>query len=489
MSSPELGIHLVPVLLLVPLTTAFAASLASSRPPVARALGMIGAVGLLAAAVMLLWHVEQHGTIRVTFGGWATPYGIEFVGDPLAAAMVLITALLGLICLGFHLEDTKHAPDLPTLVPLVHALLAGVVGAFLTADLFNLYVWFELVLMAALGLLVCQAGARHMEAALKYFVLNAAAAFVLLIAVAFTYALTGHLNFDAIARASAEIDPVRLLPVAAALTVALLIKAGAFPVFAWLPASYHTLPIGLMALFAGLTTKVAVYALLRLLRGVTTTLPDVFFESLGWVAAATMLAGVLGAAYHWDLRRILAFHIISQIGYMLLGIALASPAADAATVVYVLHHIIVKANLFLLAGLVYRYTGTYDLRQAGGLYAARPWFSVLFLVPALSLVGLPPLSGFWAKFLILRETVASGHVAWAAVAIVVSLLTLYSMLKVWTEAFWKSHPQAAWDGNTARGSAGRLLAPACVLAGLTLWIGLSPETLIHYAERAAVALR
>jgi multicomponent Na+:H+ antiporter subunit D len=481
--------HLVPALLLIPLATAFATSLVSGRAPIARALGTAGAASLLAAAVMLVWHVHRFGTVRVTFGGWATPYGIQFVADPLAAAMVLITALLGLICLAFHLEDTRHAPDLPTLVPMVHALLAGVVGAFLTADLFNLYVWFELVLMAALGLIVCQAGARHLEAALKYFVLNAAAAFVLLIAVAFTYALTGHLNFDAIARASAEIDPERLLAVAAALTVALLIKAGAFPVFAWLPAAYHTLPIGLMALFAGLTTKVAVYALLRLLRGIMTTLPPVFFESLGWIAAATMLAGVLGAAYHWDLRRILAFHIISQIGYMLLGIALASPAADAATVLYVLHHIIVKANLFLIAGLVYRYTGTYDLRQAGGLYEARPWFSVLFLVPALSLVGLPPLSGFWAKFLILRESLASGHEAWAAVALVVSLLTLYSMLKVWMEAFWKPHPQPTWNGNAMPSRSGRLLVPVCVLAGLTLWIGLWPEAIIQYAERAAAAIR
>jgi multicomponent Na+:H+ antiporter subunit D len=174
---------------------------------------------------------------------------------------------------------------------------------------------------------------------------------------------------------------------------------------------------------------------------------------------------------------------------MLLGIALASPGGDAATILYVLHHIIVKANLFLLAGLVYRFTGTYDLRKAGGLYAARPWFSLLFLIPALSLVGLPPLSGFWAKLLILREAVLGGHLAWAAAALLVSVLTLYSMLKVWLEAFWKPHPDHERADTGGGAGAGRLLVPICVLAAITVWIGVWPDPLIRYAERAAGALR
>jgi multicomponent Na+:H+ antiporter subunit D len=200
-----------------------------------------------------------------------------------------------------------------------------------------------------------------------------------------------------------------------------------------------------------------------------------------------MLFGVLGAAYHWDMRRILAFHIISQIGYILLGVALASEAGHAATLFYTLHHIIVKANLFLIAAMVWRLTGSYDLRQIGGLYRYRPVLGVLFLIPALSLVGIPPLSGFWAKLWVLQEALLQGRVVWTVVALLVSVLTLYSMMKIWMEAFWKAHPQLQWQPPSDT----RLAAAWGVTVGLaliTLVIGLYPEGLLSYSLAAAAAL-
>jgi multicomponent Na+:H+ antiporter subunit D len=270
-----------------------------------------------------------------------------------------------------------------------------------------------------------------------------------------------------------------------ALSLAFLIKAGAFPLFAWLPASYHTLPAPVLALFAGLLTKVGVYAVLRTVGDVFRPAPALLYEALGWIAAATMLVGVLGAAYHWDIRRILAFHIISQIGYILLGIALASPEGNAAALFYTMHHIIVKANLFLIGALIFRLTGSYDLRQIGGLYAARPLLALLFLVPALSLVGIPPLSGFWAKFLVLRETIGEGRIAWTVVALAVSVLTLYSMVKIWIEAFWKPHPDPDW--RPARGRLALAWVVTAALAAITLWIGLAPQGLVAYAQAAVQA--
>jgi multicomponent Na+:H+ antiporter subunit D len=210
-------------------------------------------------------------------------------------------------------------------------------------------------------------------------------------------------------------------------------------------------------------------------------------EALGWVVAATMLFGVLGAAYHWDMRRILAFHIVSQIGYILLAIALGGTAGNAAALFYTVHHIIVKANLFLIAAIIWRLTGSYDLRRIGGLFAARPWLTALFLVPALSLVGVPPLSGFWAKLLVLDESLAQERIAWTALALGVSVLTLYSMVKIWMEAFWKPHPDTAW-----RAPADTRLAPAwaatVALAALTLAISLHPQPLLAYAQAAARTL-
>ncbi|MCU0952526.1 MAG: Na+/H+ antiporter subunit D [Burkholderiaceae bacterium] len=472
---------------LVPLTTAMLAALAVDRPRLQAALSFAGIAVFVACGIALVTLAQADTELRVAFGDWPPPFGIEFAIDRVGAALVLITALMGAATLLFLASDADAPPPAPLLLPLVHGLLAGVGGAFATADLFNLYVWFEVMLICSLGLLAIGGQLRQLDATLKYLVLSLIGTLLLLIGVALTYGLTGHLNFDALARAAPLVSPAALLPVLAVLLLALLIKAGAFPLFAWLPASYHTLPAALLALFAGLLTKVGVYGVLRLMADVFVPVPALLYEALGWIAAATMLLGVIGAAYHWDMRRILAFHIISQIGYILLGVALASEQGNAATVFYTIHHIIVKANLFLIAAIVFRLTGQYDLRRIGGLYGLRPWLGLLFLVPALSLVGVPPLSGFWAKLLVLEEAIAQGRIAWTVIALIVSVLTLYSMMKIWMEAFWKSHPDATWSPPAVT-RLGPAYAATLALAALTLAISLWPQALIGFSLDAAAAL-
>jgi len=475
---------LIVACMLIPLATALAAALLGTRPAAQRGLSFVGVGLFFATAVALLVTVLRHDVIRVTMGGWPAPFGIELVADPLAAGMVLITATMGLATLVFQLGDADPSPEAPTLLPLVHAMLAAVTGSFLTGDLFNLYVWLELMLVASLGLLAYRTGRDHLEATLKYFVLNALGTLLALAGIAYLHAATGHLGFGALAAAAREGDPTRLAPFIVMVALAFAVKSGAFPLFAWLPASYHTLPAPLLALFAGLLTKVGVYALLRLLGGIFPATPGFVFEALAWVAAATMLFGVLGAAYHWDVRRILAFHIISQIGYMLLGIALDSAAGREGTVFYIVHHIVVKANLFFVAALIFRYTGSYDLRRSGGLFATRPALAAIFAVPALSLVGIPPLSGFWAKLLVVRETLVQGRWVLAAIALVVGFLTFYSMAKIWIGAFWKNHPDPAWQPHTdSRLGPGYVVTAA--LALVTLTIGLAPEQCLKFAALAA----
>jgi multicomponent Na+:H+ antiporter subunit D len=326
----------------------------------------------------------------------------------------------------------------------------------------------------------------QLDGTFKYLALNLFGTMLLLMSVGLIYGATGHLNFTALGEASAQWPPALGLALLAALTLSFLIKAGAFPLFAWLPASYHTLPAPVLALFAGLLTKVGVYAVLRTLGDVFSPAPQMLYEALGWIAAATMITGVLGAAYHWDIRRILAFHIISQIGYILLGIALATPQGQAATLFYTLHHIVVKANLFLIGAIIWALTGSYDLRRIGGLYALKPLLAVLFLIPALSLVGIPPLSGFWAKLLILREAIAQERIVWTVAALLVSVLTLYSMMKIWMEAFWKAHPDETWQPARVRLGAAYLATTG--LAAVTLWISVSPQSLLGYATAAVAGL-
>lgn len=474
--------------LLVPIVTSMFCVLTQTMPQLQRRVSLCGALVLLACAIALVRQVIAQGSVTMVAGNWPLPFGIELAADRLSAAMVLIAALMVTVTLLWQTSDADAAPWSPTLHPLLHGLVAGAGAAFVTADLFNLYVWFELALICALGLLVHGGALRQLDATLKYFVLNVFGTLLLLATVALLYGATGQLNFRALGLTSAQLAPGVALPLLGLLALAFLIKAAAFPFFAWLPASYHTLPAPVLALFSALLTKISLYALIRLLSGVFQPAPALLFEALGWIAVLSMVTGVLGAAYHWDMRRILAFHSISQIGYILLAIALASRAGDAAAMFFVLHHSLVKAGLILTAALIFRATGHYDLRRIGGLYARKPWLGVLFLLLALSLVGIPPFSGFWGKYLIVRAPLVQGEYLWAAVALAVGALTLYSMLKIWLEAFWKRHPDGDWQPPVAS-----LASPATLGLGalvlVTLWMGLFPETMIDYVNVAAAGLK
>jgi len=472
---------------LVPLATALLCALTGFAPRLQRAVSLGGALALLLAALALLRRVVVAGTVSGVAGNWPLPYGIEFAADRLGGALVLIAALMVTIAVAWQWGDVDAAPESPSLHPLLHGLVAGACGAFLTADLFNLYVWFEVALICSLGLLAHGGRLRQLDATLKYFALNLVGTLLLLTAVALLYAATGQLNFTALGAAVARLDSGTALPLIGLLLVAFLVKAAAFPFFAWLPASYHTLPAPVLALFSALLSKIGICALIRILGGVLHPPAAPLFEVLGWIALLSMLTGVLGAAYHWDMRRILAFHSVSQVGYMLLAIALTSRTGDAAAIFFALHHSLVKAGLFLAAALVFRQAGHYDLRRIGGLYAARPGLAALFLLLALSLVGIPPFSGFWGKYLIVRESIAQGEFIWAGTALFVGGLTLYSMLKIWFEAFWKAHPDRTWQPPSATG-----LAPAygglVLLVLVTLGIGVFPEPLLGFVADAAAAL-
>ncbi len=468
---------------LVPLSTALLAVLFRKRFA-QRVVSWGGLILMLACACALGARVVQQGVQRTSFGNWPAPFGIEFIVDGFGVSMTLITAIIATVCLLFQHSDADAAPESPHLHPLLFTLLGGVGGAFITADLFNLYVWFEVILLSSLGLLALGGRAINLEATLKYFVLNALGTLVLLMGIGYVYGVTGHLQFAALADAARQPEAARWLPFAGVVLLAFSVKAGVFPVFAWLPASYHTLPAPLFALFAALLTKVGVYAILRLLGDVLTTAPQVLYEVLGALAVATMIVGALGAAYHWDMRRILAFHIISQIGYLLLGVALRSSDGASATMFFLLHNILAKTNLILVAAVIFRWTQSYDLRQIGGLYAARPALAGLFAVSALAMVGVPPLSGFWGKFLLVREALALGRGTWAFAALLTGFLTLYSMLKIWMEAFWKDHPREGWRPRAHAGSSVAYVSMG-VLATLILIMGFFPAPILRVLDGAA----
>jgi len=365
----------------------------------------------------------------------------------------------------------------------------GVSGAFLTGDIFNLYVFFEVMLMASFALLTLEGRAEQTEGAIKYVVLNLLSSAIFLGGLGLLYAKVGTLNMADISLISQQaiaddnIGPIRLAGLLFFITFS--IKAGMFPFFFWLPASYHTPSVPVSALFAGLLTKVGVYSLIRLH---TVIMPG---EVLGHkliliMGVATMLIGVLGAASQMHIRRILSFHIISQIGYIVVGIAIKTPLALAAAIYFIGHNIIAKGNLFLVGGIASNAVGSEKLSKIGGMWKAWPQLGIIFLISAFSLAGLPPLSGFVAKFSMVWATLES-QLWWVMLAVIFTgLFTLYSMVKIWNEVFWKDHPDPNWEFSKSKSSL--RLFPMGLMALIIILLGLGGGPLFDICLRAGEQL-
>ena len=470
--------------ILIPLFTAAACILAGASRTAQRILSVVGTVALLAAGIWLAREVSAGGIQAAQLGHWRAPFGITLVADLFSAIMVVVTGFVA-VCVGiFALANIDPARERFGFHPLYHVLLMGVCGAFLTGDLFNLFVWFEVMLMASFVLIALGSERRQIEGAVKYLTLNFIASGLFLTALGLLYGKTGTLNMADLAvklasqRSGVELSSSMLL------LVAFGIKAGLFPLFFWLPASYHTPPVAVSAIFAGLLTKVGVYALVRVFTLIFTSDMVRTHELIVVASVLTMIAGVLGAATEIEIRRVLSFHIISQIGYMTLGLGLFTRATIGATIFYVVHHIIVKTNLFLISGAIGHVRGTTELKHLGGLYRDYPWLAVLFFIPAMSLAGVPPLSGFFAKFGLIKAALALQSDLAVAAALAVGLITLYSMTKIWAEAFWKAGPE---DRETSGRKAvpALMLIPICALASVTVLIGAWPAWLIEHTSLAA----
>lgn len=480
---------LVPCLL-IPFAAAIACLLCWRRPSAHHAITVLGMALFLAAAIRLFLAVDAGGVVAVNIGNWPAPFGITLVADLTAAIMVVVTAIIGLAVAVYSIADIDRGRLQFGYCIFFNLMLMGVTGAFLTGDIFNMFVWFEVMLISSFVLMTLGGERAQMEGAIKYVVLNLISSALFLAACGILYGKTGTLNLaDLAIRTKAMMQPELLTVTAMMFLVAFGLKAGIFPLFFWLPASYHTPPVAVSAVFAGLLTKVGVYALVRVFTLIFVGDTPFTHGLLLVLAGLTMVSGVLGAVSQFDFRRLLSFHIVSQIGYMVLGLALFTQWALAGTVFYLFHHILVKTNLFLISGITRRKTGTFDLRQMGGLYTAAPWLALLFFIPAMSLGGIPPLSGFFAKFAVVKASLMgdtifpAGAPVLAAIALAVGLLTLFSMTKIWNEAFWKAPPGERRPEPITR--PWLLYAPVVALAVLTVGIGLAPSFFFDIALRAA----
>jgi len=343
-------------------------------------------------------------------------------------------------------------------------------------------------LMASFALMALGGEKKQLEGAVKYVVINLIGSTLFLSGVGLLYGLTGTLNMADLSIRLKELPGGLSNTISMLFLLAFGIKAAVFPLFFWLPASYHTPPVSVSAIFAGLLTKVGVYALIRIFTLLFVVNAGSTHAIILTISGFTMITGVLGALVQWEFRRLLSFHIISQIGYMIMGLGLFTTIGLAGSIFYIMHHIIVKTNLFLVSGVVYRLQGSFHLKKLGGLYKSSPTLCFCFLIPALSLAGVPPLSGFFAKFILLKEVLGNQKYVIAFILLGVSLLTLFSMMKIWTEVFWKALPDNQHQRRLPRRERTLLLLPIIVLAGLTVLIGIYAEPLYAISLRAAEQL-
>lgn len=433
---------LVPLMVLIPLLGA-AAALITGRLPRVQAVVTVTALGAaLVVAAGLLYLVDTHGTIVVDVGGWPAPFGIVLVVDRLSALMVVVSAAVLLAVLfytiGQGLADGDDETPVSIYNPTYLIMSAGVFNAFIAGDLFNLYVGFEILLAASYVLLTLGGTKERIQAGVTYIVVSLLSSLLFLGSIAMIYGATGTVNIAQISVRMGEIPTDVQLIIQIMLLVAFGIKAAVFPLSFWLPDSYPTAPAPVTAVFAGLLTKVGVYAIIRsetvLFPGHEMTIP------LMIVALLTLLVGVLGAVAQADIKRMLSFTLLSHIGYMIFGIAIGTVAGIAAAIYYVIHHIVVQTTLFLATGLVERIGGTTSITRLGGLLRLAPFIGLLFFIPALNLGGIPPFSGFLGKLGLFIAGAELGT-GWAYVVIaggaVTSLLTLYALMRAWNVAFWR----------------------------------------------------
>ncbi len=480
---------LVTIPIAVPLLGAAATLLVHRRLRFQRVISLAAVATATAAAALLLASVESQGTAVVAVGGWEPPVGITLVADMFSALLVTVAMATVLTVLLFALGQLDRVTEARYFHPLYLVLTAGVAASFLTGDLFNLFVAFEVMLIASYVLLTLAGRTEQVRPAMTYVVVSLLSSTLFVTGVAFAYAATGTVNMADLALRLADVpDPVRSA-LGLLFLVVFGIKAAIFPLFFWLPDSYPTAPASVTAVFAGLLTKIGVYGMIRtqtVVFGAGDGGPDAVVLFL---AGATMLVGVLGAIAQDDVKRILSFHIVSQIGYMVFGLGLFTVAGLAATTLFIIHHMPVKTALFLVGGIVEKVTGTGALNRLGGLVRRIPLTAGLFLVPALSLAGLPPFSGFYGKLGLVQAGLDEQRFLVVGISLAVSVLTLFSMTKIWAGVFWGDLEQPAdtlADGGPQAMRATRLMTLATVaLVGLTVVIAASAEPLYRLSTRAA----
>jgi multicomponent Na+:H+ antiporter subunit D len=456
-----------------------------------RSLSVAGSGVALALAIYLFVQVWYDGTVSFQAGGWQAPFGITLVVDMFSATMVVLTCILGFAISIYSSASIISERAKFGYFPIYHLLLMGLIGAFITGDIFNLYVWFEVIIISSFVLLTIGGEKPQIESAVKYFTLNILSSVIFLTAIGVLYGITGTLNMADLSVKIAASEHTTLINITAIIFfVGFGVKSAVFPLYFWLPSSYHTPPAAVSAIFGGLLTKVGVYAMIRVFTLIF--IRDEFFDTLlVTIACLTILSGGLGAMVQNNIQKVFSFLIICHIGFMIAGLSMHSSVALAGAVFYMIHDIVVKGNLFLVGGLIYKIKGSNSMKDLGGFYGSYPKLSLLMLIPLFSLIGIPPLSGFWPKLSLLKGGFEGQHYILIGFILLGTFLTLFVIAKMWTMVFWKAstgiprRPNFKYYGDLKFKDKLNLVIPIAILAFVSLYIGFFAEHIQLLSERIA----
>ena len=447
--------------------------------------GMVGSLILLILSVIIFYKLNKQGFLVLNMAGWKSPYGITLVVDLLSSLMLIVSSIIVFAIAIYAYRSLNEEKQVTKFYVFFFSLIMGVNGALITGDVFNLYVWFEVMLISSFVLITFGKSKEQLEGGIKYLALNLLGSLFFLAGLGLLYGKTGTLNMAHLADILRNDHQAILMNTSAILFfIAFGIKAAVFPLFFWLPASYHTANITISSLFAGLLTKVGVYAFIRFFTLFFVHDQVFWHQFLLIIAGLTMVIGGMSASVHYDTRKILSYHIISQIGYMIMGLGIYTPLAIAGAIFFTIHNMIAKTNTFLVAGLIYKLKRSFYLKDVGGLIRQNPVLAILFIIPAFALAGVPPISGFFAKFMLIKAGVDDGHYVIAIVAVLTGLLTLYSMIKIWNEAFLKKQPDNEFSGqNKSLGFVDML--PTIILGTVSILMGIFAFKVFDLTMRAA----
>ncbi|NYF25917.1 Na+/H+ antiporter subunit D [Sporosarcina sp. JAI121] len=477
--------NIVVMPMVVPLLTGILLVFLRSQVKIQQLLSIFSIITTAVISVYILNLIQEDGVLRIDFGGWMPPYGISFVADSFSVLLVLTTAIVTGILLIYAFSSIGRAHENMFFYPFVFFLIAGVNGSFLTGDLFNLFVCFEVMLLSSYVLITLGGRKVQLVESIKYISINVLSSWFFLVGIAYLYGTVGTLNMAHLSVRIAEVGQGPLLTVISIIFLLVFSLKSGLLLYFWLPGSYSAPPTVVAALFGALLTKVGIYAMFRVFTLIFYHEQGVTHLLIGIMAALTMIGGSIGAIAYNDVRQIVSYNVVIAVGFILVGLAVSTEIAFQGSIYYLIHDMIIKALLFLIAGTMVYLTGTARIEQMSGLIRNYPLLGWLFFITMLSLAGIPPLSGFIGKVYVGQGAIEAGSYLLLAIAFLSSIFVLYSLLRIFMNCFWGETIINEDDDVPLKKG---MLIPLVLFGILTIVLGIGAEGLAPYVTDAARTL-